>query len=147
MSDSQKSKISISNFMTTNIKSIQAGASVKYATQMMYENHIQSLLVEEKGNIVGIITFADIAVAFSIYDKKSTSEISEIMSSPVVSVTSDSSILNAMELMLEKKIHKLPVIDDGKILGIITTTDLMALFSVLNEEQFYDIFRRHISKI
>lgn len=147
MSDSQKSKISISNFMTTNIKSIRAGTSVKYATQMMYENHIQSLLVEEKGNIVGIITFADIAVALSIYDKKSTSEISEIMSSPVVSVTSDSSILNAMELMLEKKIHKLPVIDDGKILGIITTTDLMALFSVLNEEQFYDIFRRQISKI
>lgn len=146
MSDSQKSKISISNFMTTNIKSIQAGTSVKSATQMMYENHIQSLLVEEKGNIVGIITFADIAVALSIYDKNSTSEIREIMSSPVVSVTSDSSILNAMELMLEKKIHKLPVIDDGKILGIITTTDLMAFFSVLNEEQFYDIFRRQISK-
>jgi len=146
MSNSKKSKIAISNFMTTNIKSIQANTSIKDATKIMYENHISSLLVEEHDNIIGIITFADIALALAVYDNKSISQIREIMSSPVISVTSDSSILNAIELMLEKRIHKLPVIDDGNILGIISSTDLMVLLSILNEEQLYDIFRRQISK-
>lgn len=67
------------------------------------------------------------------------------MSSPIVSVKSDSSILNAIELMLEKKIHELPVIDDEKIQGIISSSDLMVLLSILTEEQFHEIFRGQLS--
>jgi CBS domain-containing protein len=145
MSDS-KSKIPISNFMTLDIKSVPANTSVKDATEIMYENHIPSLLVEENGDIVGIVTFDDIAIALTVYENKPESQIREIMTSPVVSVKSDSSILNAIELMLKKKIHKLPVIDNGKIRGIISSTDLMVILSVLNEEQVYNAFRGQISK-
>jgi len=144
MPDSEKSDIPLSKFMTLNIKSIQADASVKDAAKIMYENHIPSLLVEEHGNTIGIITYGDIALGLAVYDHKPTSQIREIMSSPIISVTSDSSILKAVELMLEKKIHKLPVIDNGKSQGVISSSDLMALLSVLNEEQFYEIFHRQI---
>lgn len=68
------------------------------------------------------------------------------MSSPVVSVKSNYSILNAIELMLEKKIHELPVIDDEKIQGIISASDLMVLLSMLTEEQFHEVFRIHLTK-
>lgn len=146
MSESEKSKIAISHFMTTNIKSIQADSSIKKTSQIMYEKHIPSLLVEENNNIVGIITYRDIAIALAIYENKPISQIKEIMSSPVVSVNSDSSILNAVEIMIEKRIHELPVIDDGNIRGIISSTDLIVLLSMLNEEQLYDVVRRQISK-
>jgi CBS domain-containing protein len=145
MSESEKSKIAISHFMTTNIKSIQADSSIKKASQIMYEKHIPSLLVEENNNIVGIITYRDIAIALAIYENKPISQIKEIMSSPVISVNSDSSILNAVEIMIEKRIHELPVIDDGNIRGIISSTDLIVLLSMLNEEQLYDVVRRQIS--
>ncbi|MDH3279256.1 MAG: CBS domain-containing protein [Nitrosopumilus sp.] len=146
VSDSGKSKIAISNFMTLNTKSVQSDASVKDAAKIMYENHIPSILVEERGKIIGIVTYADIALALAIYANEPASQIRAIMSTPVISVTSDSSILDAVELMLERKIHKLPVIDDGNVQGIISSTDVMSLLSVLNEEQFYDVFRSQISK-
>lgn len=136
--DSEKSKISINNFMTPNIKSIQPDINIKEAAKTMYENHIPSLLVEENGKIIGIITYADIALALAVYEHKPTSQIREIMSSPIISVTSDSSILKAVELMLEKRIHKIPIIDNEKVQGIISATDLMALFSMLSEKQIYD---------
>jgi len=60
--------------------------------------------------------------------------------------TSDCSILNAVELMLAKKFHKLPAVDDGNVHGISSATDLMPLLSVLNEEQLRDVFSIQILK-
>ena len=144
--NSEKSKIAINNFMTPNIKSIQPDINIKDAAKIMYEYHLPSLLVEEKGQMIGIITYADIALALTIFENKPTSQIREIMSSPIISVTSDSSILKAVEIMLEKRIHKIPIIDNEKIQGIISATDLMVLFSMLNETQIYDVVKGQIEK-
>ncbi|MBS3926237.1 MAG: CBS domain-containing protein [Nitrosarchaeum sp.] len=145
--DSEKSKISIDNFMTLNIKSIQPDINIKDAAKIMYEQHIPSLLVEENHKMIGIITYADIALALTIFDHKPTTQVREIMSSPIISVTSDHSILKAVELMLEKRIHKIPVIDNEKIQGIISATDLMILFSMLSEKQIYNVVKGQIEKI
>jgi len=145
--DQEKSKISINNFMTPNVKSIQSSISIKEAAKIMYEQHIPSLLIEENDKVVGIITYADIALALAIFDHKLTTQIREIMSSQIISVTSDHSILKVVELMLEKRIHKIPVIDNEKIQGIISATDLMALFSMLSEKQIYNVVKGQIEKI
>ncbi len=147
MMDSEKSKISINNFMTSKIKSIQHDINIKDAAKIMYEHHIPSLLVEEKDKAIGIITYADIALALAIFEHKPTTQIKEIISSPIISVTSDSSILKAVELMLEKRIHKIPIIDNEKILGIISSTDLIVLLSMLNEQQIYDVVKGQIEKV
>ncbi|HEY5735364.1 MAG TPA: CBS domain-containing protein [Nitrosopumilus sp.] len=146
MSDSEKSSISINNFMTRKIKSIQANVSITEAAKTMYENHIPSILVKEDEKIVGLVSHLDISIALAVYGKKPESKIRDIMSSPVVSVKSSHSILDAIELMLERKIHELPVIDNEKIQGIISASDLMVLLSMLTEEQFYDVFRVQLSK-
>lgn len=146
MSDSEKSPISINNFMTRKIKSIQANVSITEAAKTMYENHIPSILVKEDEKIVGLVSHLDISIALAVYGKKPESKIRDIMSSPVVSVKSSHSILDAIELMLERKIHELPVIDNEKIQGIISASDLMVLLSMLTEEQFYDVFRVQLSK-
>jgi len=146
MSDSEKTKIPINNFMTRNIKSIQSNTSVKDASKIMYESHIPSLVVQDSEDIIGIVTYEDISIALAIYENKPDTEIKEIMSSPVISVKSDASILDAVEFMLAKKIHELPVIDDGKIKGIISSTDLIVLLSMINEEHLYEAVRGQISK-
>ncbi len=145
--ESEKSKISINNFMTPNVKSIQSSISIREATKLMYEQHLPSLLVEENHKMVGIITYADIALALAIFDHKPTTQIKEVMSSPIISVTSDNSILKAVELMLEKRIHKIPIIDNEKIQGIISATDLMTILSMLNEKQIYSAVKGQIEKI
>ena len=146
MSDSEKTKIPINNFMTRSIKSIQSNTSVKDASKIMYESHIPSLVVQDSEDIIGIVTYKDISIALTIYENKPETEIKEIMSSPVISVKSDASILDAVEFMLAKKIHELPVIDDGKIKGIISSTDLIVLLSMINEEHLYEAVRGQISK-
>lgn len=103
MSDSEKTKIPINNFMTRNIKSIQSNTSVKDASKIMYESHIPSLVVQDSEDVIGIVTYEDISIALAIYENKPETEIKEIMSSPVISVKSDASILDAVELMLAKK--------------------------------------------
>jgi len=145
--ESEKSKISINNFMTPNVKSIQSSISIREATKLMYEQHLPSLLVEENHKMVGVITYADIALALAIFDHKPTTQIKEVMSSPIISVTSDNSILKAVELMLEKRIHKIPIIDNEKIQGIISATDLMTILSMLNEKQIYSAVKGQIEKI
>lgn len=145
MFNPQNSSIPIDKFMTRKIKSIQSIVSVADAVKTMYENHIPSLLVKENEKTTGIISYADIAIALAVYGKKPESKIRDVMSSPVISVKSNYSILNAIELMLEKKIHELPVIDDEKIQGIISASDLMVLLSMLTEEQFH-VFRIHLTK-
>ena len=146
MSNPHNSSIPIDKFMTRKIKSIQSTVSVAEAAKTMYENHIPSLLVKENEKTTGIISYADIAIALAVYGKKRESKIRDVMSSPVVSVKSNHSILNAIELMLEKKIHELPVIDDEKIQGLISASDLMVLLSMLTEEQFHEVFRIHLTK-
>jgi CBS domain-containing protein len=133
--------------MTPNTKSIQPDISIKDAAKTMYENHVPSLLVEEDGKTIGIITYADIALALAVYEHAPTSQIREIMSSPIISVTSDSSILKAVEVMLEKRIHKIPIMDNEKLQGIIYATDLMVLLSMLNEKQIYDVIKGQIKEI
>ena len=145
--ESEKSKISINNFMTPNVKSIQSSISIREAAKLMYEQHLPSLLVEENHKMIGIITYADIALALAIFDHKPTTQIKEIISSPIISVTSDNSILKAVELMLEKRIHKIPIIDNEKIQGIISATDLMVILSMLNEKQIYSAVKGQIEKI
>ena len=145
--NSETSKILIKNFMTLNTKSIKPNISIKEAAKTMYENHIPSLLVEEDGKTIGIITYADIALALAVYEHAPTSQIREIMSSPIISVTSDSSILKAVEVMLEKRIHKIPIMDNEKLQGIISATDLMVLLSMLNEKQIYDVIKGQIKEI
>lgn len=143
---SEKSKIAINNFMTPNTKAIQPDTNIKDAAKIMYEHHLPSLLVEERGQTIGIVTYADIALALTIFENRPSSQIREVMSSPIISVTSDTSILKAVELMLEKRIHKIPIIDNEKIQGIVSATDVMTLFSMLNETQIYDVVKGQIEK-
>ncbi|MEJ2259810.1 MAG: CBS domain-containing protein, partial [Nitrosopumilaceae archaeon] len=68
-------------------------------------------------------------------EKPLTSPLEEVMSSPLISIDPDETIWEAAEQMKVKNIHKLPVIDNDKVVGIITTSDLVEICSVGSDSE------------
>jgi len=113
---------------------IDHDTSVKQAAKIMSGRNIGSLIVLKKNKITGILTERDVMKNISFLGKR----ITRVMSKSVVTVDHGESIDNAALVMTEKKIKRLPVLDNGKLVGIITATDIVANSDVLNEDFLFD---------
>ena len=138
--------IPVSDFMTRNVRTITENETMKQASKLMYQEDIGSVVIlrerdtdDHHDNSVarstaerdviptGIVTERDIArmVGFSA---KFFSDISasEVMSKPLITASPDTSIKEAVALMQQKDIRRLPVLNDkGLIVGIITDKDIL----------------------
>jgi CBS domain-containing protein len=95
------------------------------AMQLMAEKKIGALLVEEDGKMVGIISERDYpGKAKALHKPIQDVLVKEIMSSQVIHVSPDDTIEHCMELVTSNHVRHLPVLKDGKILGIISIGDL-----------------------
>ena len=95
------------------------------AMQLMADKKIGALLVEEDGKMVGIISERDYpGKAKALHKPLQDVLVKEIMSSHVVHVSPDDTIEHCMELVTKNHVRHLPVLKDGKILGIISIGDL-----------------------
>jgi CBS domain-containing protein len=111
--------------------------SVKEAAKIMSEKDIGSLIAIKGDKIMGIITEKDVmkSTARSANDRK----ISSVMSAEVYTISEDANIEEAAELMSERKVKHLPVLDeDEKLIGIITSTDLIKHSDELDDEFFLE---------
>ncbi len=109
---------------------IEPHLTLKEAAQIMSKKNIGSLVVVDNKKLVGIITDHDIIENISNVNAK----VSDIMSKNVVTVDAEESIDTAAEIMKSKKVRRLPVVEEGKLVGIITATDIIAHSDELNEE-------------
>jgi len=119
-----------------HIVSVAPGASVFEAIKIMADKTIGSLLVMEDDEICGIITERDYARKVIIKGRSSESTmVSEIMSTKVLTTSSSQSVNSCMELMTEKRIRHLPVVEDNRVIGMISIGDLVeAIISDQQEE-------------
>jgi CBS domain-containing protein len=108
--------------------------NLKEAAQIMSSKNIGSLIVLNKDKIVGIITEADIIKNISDLGNR----ISSAMSKKVFTIDYKESIDCAAEMMTQNKIKRLPVVNNGKLVGIITATDIIANSEDLNEDFFFE---------
>ncbi|MDH3834891.1 MAG: CBS domain-containing protein, partial [Nitrosopumilus sp.] len=90
-------------------------------------------------NLVGIITEKDLMTSILIFGHNKDTQIKNIMTSSVISVNSDTSIIDATNIMIEKSIHKLPVMENSKLIGLISATDLITIFSMSDEDDLVKI--------
>jgi len=109
-----------------NIWSISPSASVYDALRMMSMKDVGALIVMEGDKMVGILSERDYARKVVLVGKTSRETlVSEIMSSKVWTIHPDQTVEEAMELMNVKRIRHVPVVEDSKVLGMISIGDVV----------------------
>jgi CBS domain-containing protein len=111
--------------MSSPVQTVTVECSAVEAAQQMRADGVGALVVlDETGAIDGIVTQSDIIGLLAAEADMATTTVAALMSSPVVTIGSDDRILAAAELMKAHSVRRLPVVDDGELVGIVTTTDL-----------------------
>jgi CBS domain-containing protein len=117
------------------IYTIDPEASVLDAIKLMAEKNIAAVLVLEGESIVGIITERDYARKIVLLARSSReTRVRAVMSSQVMYVRPDQSSDECMALMTENRVRHLPVIDQGKLIGLVSIGDLVK--DVISEQKF-----------
>lgn len=130
--------ISVTQWMTTPVTTVEPDTPLNTAMQLMSERHIRRLPVVRNGHLVGIVTLGDIREArpsdvtsLSIWELNylwDQLKVEHAMTSQVITVSAHASILEAARLMLEHKISGMPVVDEHEnLVGILTESDIFKM--------------------
>jgi CBS domain-containing protein len=110
----------------SQVWTIPATATVFEAISLLAEKQIGALPVMDGGRLIGIFSERDYARKIVLEGRSSrTTPVRDIVSTPLVSVTSHQTLEDAMRLMTEKRIRHLPVIDDDQMIGLVSIGDMV----------------------
>jgi signal-transduction protein with cAMP-binding, CBS, and nucleotidyltransferase domain len=123
--DFNYSSILVKDIMTTALISVNPTTTTFQIAKMMDQGGIGAIIVKDNDDTVGIITDRDFAVKIAANNLPSDTPVEKIMSFPLITINHSDPISAAAEMMSSKKIRKLAVSENGKIIGIITSTDLV----------------------
>ncbi len=115
----------VSDIMKNQVISIDSSMSVTDAAKMMSDSGVGCVVVIQKNIPIGILTERDFVTKIAFLTKSSSIPVRNVMSSPLIAISPKETIKNLADVMKEKKIHKVPVIDGNKLVGIVTATDLI----------------------
>lgn len=136
----------VKDWMTTPVISVRPTTSIIEADRKMHEYGVRRLPVIQDDKLVGIVTKGDVrearastANSLSIWELNylvARLKVAQIMSDNVRTITSDANIAEAAELMMNKKIGGVPVVDDAEnVVGIITESDIFRMLVQNRESQ------------
>ncbi len=123
--DFNSSSIIVKDIMTKTLISVNPATTSLQIAKMMEQGGIGAVLVKENENLVGIVTDRDFATKIAANNLPFDTPVEKIMSSPLITINHNEPISAAAEMMTSKKIRKLAVSDNGNIIGLITSTDLV----------------------
>lgn len=137
-------ELRVGDAMTKGVIYVDPKSSVQNAAEIMKNRNIDSVIVMKNGEGAGIITERDIIckIVAARIDPKST-PVSQIMTSPLITIKPDADIDDAAKIMRDKDIRRLIVTNKGKIVGILTEFDVIrvepALHTLIEEHSKWDI--------
>ena len=132
----------IRDIMTYNVVTVPSNTPVNHASEIMRTHRFERLPVVDKGKLVGIVTKDRLlraapssATSLSVWELTyllAKMTVAEIMERDVVTVTPDTSVESAVALAQEKRVGSLPVVEDDRVVGIVTTNDFfLKIFNVM----------------
>ena len=125
----------IKEIMTTNVKTIRPEDTVKSLAQIMIKENIGDMVViSGSGIIAGIATERDIIKQVVVSGSFGETKVQDIMTKEILTIGPEATLEEAADVMVKNKIKKLPVIDKGRLVGIVTATDLVAYENKLVEK-------------
>jgi CBS domain-containing protein len=129
----------------SQIFSVAPQDSVLHAIEVMATRHVGALLVMHEGALLGIISERDYARKVILKNRSShDTPVSDIMSSPAVSVTPDDTVHHCMQLMTDGRFRHLPVVKSGRVVGMLSIGDLVK--AVIEEQsQHIEQLERYIA--
>lgn len=120
------SVMKVFDVMSTNVVTADSSETLSVAVARMLDRDVGCIVVVHKDAVAGIITKGDVlkkAYLTSLDPKKTLAR--EVMSTPVVAIDVDASLEDAAKLMTQKLVSKLPVLRDKKLVGVVTSTDVI----------------------
>jgi CBS domain-containing protein len=141
----------VREWMTIDPVTVRSGTSLGAARAQMQRTDVSRLIVvDEAGALVGIVTWGDVAEAwpsrfsplepFEVRELMARVLVEEVMTVPIVSIDPDASVAEAASLMFEHRVGALPVIEDGRVAGILTNSDLLqGLVRILLRDEGDDV--------
>jgi CBS domain-containing protein len=128
-----------------DVVSIAPTASVLDAIRLMSDRGIGALVVMDGDNLVGILTERDYARKVILKGRASdATEVREIMTADVITTSGSESVEKCMNTVTDKRIRHLPVVDEGKIVGIISIGDLVKAI-ISDQQQAIEQLEHYIS--
>ncbi len=120
-----KRVVPVRDAMTPNVLTAIRSTNVAKAAKMMAELDVGSIVIVEEKKPVGILTERDLLMKVVSEDiKPSTVRVGKIMSAPILTISPDKDIVEAARIMAKNKIRRIPVVENGKLIGIITSSDI-----------------------
>lgn len=128
----------VGQFMATDLFTVRPDDVLELAASLMEWRQVRHVPVEDdSGSLVGLVSYHDLVRLFArgMTFEKSRMAVREIMKTDLITVRTDTPAIDALNLMREKNIGALPVVSDGKLVGLITTHDFLTVSSKLFEER------------
>lgn len=121
----------LKDIMQRKLITLSTESTIREAAKMMKEENVGCVLITNGQLLKGIITDRDIACWLSEGKDPDKVNLGSIMQKNIITATPEIDVFKASKLMADNKIHRLPVVEDNKLCGIVTTSDLA---NVLEEE-------------
>jgi len=130
-----KQRTPVSKIMTHEVVTLNLNDNMELAGKLFEDKHIRHIPIVTGKKVVGMLSHTDLMrISFSDLDEEENEinsviydlfAIEQVMAKSVVSVSSDTTIKEAAEILTQHEFHALPVVDDGELVGIVTLTDLI----------------------
>lgn len=119
--------MTVKELMTTSVCFLKPDASISDAAALMKKNNIGIVpICDNRGCLLGLVTDRDILMRVSTADAASVelTKISDIMTTNLVTISPEMNVHDAACLFSKKKVHRLPVLENGRLVGMLSLTDL-----------------------
>ncbi len=140
-------QVVVRDIMSKSVVAVDATATINDAAKMMEDTRVGAVIIMEDNAPVGIVTDRDFAVKVAAHAYQISGPIRGIMSAPLVGIGPEESVWMISELMYTKGIRKLPVIDGGAVVGMVTATDLVNRLAVSTERDIQSMYHESVIRV